>query len=315
MGWPLRRFEPQWICLVTVRCFQGRLLLRPSEETNDILGGVLSRAVRRAEVELFAFSFASNHVHLLVRAPRGNLFEFMQYFLTNVSRKVGRLVGWRGSFWERRYSAEPVLDEEALLEKLQYILSHGVKEGLVRTIREWPGLNSLPEMRGDQARTFHWFNWTSRWVVRDGHGVAEPFDRRFAEAETLILTPLPLERFARKSRWKRFLRRALDAIESRGRHEHPRVLGRSGVLAQDPQHRPDRPKRARRPWCHTASARLRSEFREAHRAFRIAFAEASERWRRGDLSVSFPEYAFKPFVRPGRHVTHALASTPAVAAT
>lgn len=298
MGWPLRRCDPQWIFLLTVRCFQGRPLLRPSAETNDVLGGVLSRAVRQTGVELFAFSFASNHVHLLVRAARGNLPEFMQYFLTNVSKKVAKLVGWRGALWERRYSAEPVLDEEALLERVQYILSHGVKEGLVRTLREWPGLNSLPEMKGDRPRTFRWFSWTRRWIKRDGSGVADHFDRRVAEAETLTITPLPLTRFARVAAWRRFLRRAIGAIEMRARREHPRVLGRAAVLAQDPQHRPDLLKRSPRPWCHTLSARIRHEFREHYRTFRVAFAEASARWRQGDLSAVFPEYAFKPFVHP-----------------
>jgi hypothetical protein len=47
---------------------------------------------------------------------------------------VGRLVGWSGGFWERRYSAEPVLDDTALVGRLRYILAHGVKEGL--TVRE-----------------------------------------------------------------------------------------------------------------------------------------------------------------------------------
>ena len=115
MGWPLRMFDPLKIYFVTVRCFQRRLLMRPSSETNDVLGGVLARAAHRNEVELFAFVFASNHLHLLVRAPRGNLPRFMQYLLTNASKKVGRLVRWKGKFWERRYSAEPVLDEIALL--------------------------------------------------------------------------------------------------------------------------------------------------------------------------------------------------------
>ena len=75
-------------------------------------------SVRLHGVELFAFGVMSNHLHLMLRAPRGNLPGFMQYFLSNVSKKVGRLVGWSGSFWERRYSAEPILDETALLERL-----------------------------------------------------------------------------------------------------------------------------------------------------------------------------------------------------
>ncbi len=298
MGWPLRRFDPRWAFFLTIRCFQGRLLLCPSEQTNDVLGGVLSRAVRQTGVELFAFSAASNHLHLLVRAPRGNIPEFMQYLLSNLSRKVGKIVNWRGSFWERRYSAEPVLDEAAFLERLRYILAHGVKEGLVRTVREWPGLNSLPEMMGGRARTFRWFNWTRRWLVRNRHGVALHDDRRFAERETLRITPPPLARFARRSTWRRFLRRAIEAIELQGRRAHPRVLGRAGVLTQNPQDRPERPKRSRRPLCHTVSARLRAEFVAGYRAFRAAYAEASIRWRRGDLSAVFPAHAFKPFLHP-----------------
>ncbi|MCY1078766.1 hypothetical protein [Archangium lansingense] len=64
----------------------------------------------------------------------------MQYLRANLSKKLGRLVDWRGGFWERRYSAEPVLDDAALVGRLRYVLAHGVKEGLVEKCAEWPGL-------------------------------------------------------------------------------------------------------------------------------------------------------------------------------
>ena len=299
MGWPLRRNDPSQIMFATVRCLQGRLFLSPSARTNDVLGGVLARAVRRFEVELFAFTFASNHLHLLLRAPRGNISQFMQYLLSNTSKKVGALVNWRGSFWERRYSAEPVLDEGGVLDRLRYILSHGVKEGLVRRCQEWPGLSCLPDLQGRTRRQFSWFDWTNRWKARSGKGVPDRFEARFATKETLELSPLPLVRFARRSAWRRFLRRVLDAIHRQGRRDHPRVLGPATVLAQDPQYRPDRQKRTRRPWCHAASAILRETFKEKFLAFRVDFSGASALWRSGNLSVVFPEYAFRPFLRPG----------------
>lgn len=300
MGWPLRMQEQTLIYFVTVRCAQARLLLRPSEKTNDVVGGVLARAVERSAVELFGFSFASNHVHMLVRAPRGNLPQFMQYLLTNVSKKVGGLINWRGSFWESRYSAEPVLDEGALLGRVRYILSHGVKEGLVRSCRDWPGLSSLPEFLGKADRSFRWFNWSRRWTVRSGRGVPARFEARFGEREFLRITPIPLERFRRPSAWRRFVRRALAAIENQGRRAHQRVLGRAAVFAQDPHHRPQRTKRSRRPWCHAVSARLRLGFISRYRAFVAAFAMASESWRRGELSAAFPPNAHRPFLRPPR---------------
>ena len=300
MGWPLRMQEPTLIYFVTVRCAQARLLLRPSVKTNDVIGGVLARAVERSGVELFGFSFASNHVHMLVRAPRGNLPQFMQYLLANVSKKVGGLINWKGSFWESRYSAEPVLDEGALLGRVRYILSHGVKEGLVRSCRDWPGLSSLPEFLGKTDRSFRWFNWSRRWAVRSGHRVPDRFEARFGEREFLRVTPLPLERFKRQSAWRRFVKRALTAIEGQGRRVHQHVLGRAGVLVQDPHHRPERAKRSRRPWCHAVSARLRNGFISRYRAFVAAFAMASERWRRGELSAVFPPHAHRPFLSPPR---------------
>jgi REP element-mobilizing transposase RayT len=305
MGWPLRRNDPSQIQFATVRCLQGRLFLSPSTRRNDVLGGVLARAVRRFGVELFAFTFASNHLHLLLRAPRGNLSQFMQYLLSNTSKKVGALMNWRGSFWERRYSAEPVLDEGAVLERVRYIVSHGVKEGLVRRCEEWPGLSCLPELFGRPARQFRWFDWSRRWTARSRARVPDRFDLRFATKETLELRPLPLTRFTRPAAWRRFLKRALEAIHSQGRRDHPRVLGPAGVLAQDPEHRPERPKRTRRPWCHASSAEVRARYMDEHLSFRAKFSVASPRWRNGDFSVAFPAYAFRPVVRPDVHAAPA----------
>jgi REP element-mobilizing transposase RayT len=299
MSWPLRMLEPRGIYFITARCFQGRLLLRPSTETNEVLGGVLARGARLAGVELFAFAFASNHVHLLLRAPNGNLPRFMQYLLANISKKVGWLVGWRGAFWERRYSAEPVLDDEALFGRVRYILAHGVKEHLVRKCAEWPGLTSLSLMLGAPRRAFRWFNWTRRWTARSNPERLQRLSDRWAEAEELQLTPLPGWAQTPVSRRRRLVRRAMAAIEHEAAAVKHRVFGRSGVLAQHPQHRPARPARAPRPPCHTSDRTLRDKFLESYRAFASAFRRASEKWRRGRLDASFPVNAFRPSLWPG----------------
>jgi hypothetical protein len=98
-------------------------LLRPSLEVNEVVGGVLARAVQQSagSVRLHAFTFASNHFHLLVWARGAALASFMQYLRANLSRKVGRLVDWSGGFWERRFSAEPVLDDTATVRPGRFI--------------------------------------------------------------------------------------------------------------------------------------------------------------------------------------------------
>jgi|GEM_PF-6918110 len=157
---------------------------------------------------------------------------------------------------------------------------------------------AVPEMLGESARAFSWFNWSKRWLSRSSTGVAPHFDPRFVEVETLSLSPLPLDRFSEPGRWRRFLDRALRAIEQQGRRVHARVLGPAGVLRQDPQHRPERPKRSARPWCHAASRNLRLQFMKSYQEFRAAFAKASARWRGGDLSAVFPANSYRPVLRP-----------------
>ena len=157
MAYPIRVFEPGGVYFITNRCMQSRLLMRPSVEINRIIGGVLARAACIFPVELFGFTFASNHFHLLARMiGDACLSDFVAYVEANIARRVGKVVGWSGRFWYRRFSAEPVLDDDALVGRLAYIASHGVKEGLIEKAMDWPGLTCLPEVSFGVVRDFDW---------------------------------------------------------------------------------------------------------------------------------------------------------------
>jgi REP element-mobilizing transposase RayT len=299
MGRPLRHFQPDGYYFITARCFQARLLLRPSPQTNEVIGGILARAVQHYRIELFGFVFASNHLHLLARAPRSNLPNFMQYLLCNIAKKIGRLVAWRGGLWERRYSAEPVLDDDAMVGRLRYILGHGVKEGLVRRCREWPGLSCLEQLWGQAVRRFHWFDWTKRCKRGGGDGRRPPLlDARWAEPVDLELKPLPpWARCSDPGRRDR-VSAIVASIEREGELSGRGVLGRRKVLRQRPQQRPQEIKRTPRPLCHASTPEGRQSYRELYRGFVAAFREASRKWRAGHLTAVFPAFAIRPFVWP-----------------
>jgi REP element-mobilizing transposase RayT len=304
MGWPLRMYHSREIYFVTVRCIQGRLLLRPSRETNEVLAGVLARGARLCSVELFGFVFASNHFHLVVRAPEGNLPRFMQFLLSNISKKVGWISNWRGSFWERRYSSQPILDDEALLGRIRYILAHGVKERLVRRCAEWPGLSSLTMLLGDATRSAKWFNWTRRWNNRQTAG-RDRFADAWVEEEQLTLTILPQLAARPLVARRRIWQQAVRAIEKEASLDPSPVLGVRAVLAQSPHSRPARPARRPRPLCHASTRGLRELFRERYRTFVAEFLQASAQWRRGFLDVVFPEGAIRPFLWARPHLAAA----------
>jgi REP element-mobilizing transposase RayT len=305
MGWPLRMFQEEGYYFVTSRCYQGRLLLRPSQEVNEVVGGVLARAVQQSAgtVRLHAFTFASNHFHLLVWARGAALAGFMQYLRANLSRKVGRLVDWSGGFWERRYSAEPVLDNTALVGRLRYVLAHGVKEGLVEKCAEWPGLTCLPQLLGPARRLFRWFNWTKRWNNRsreDTEGARGRYAEEWAEPVELELAPLPCWDGLREEERQRAVRGLVDDVEAEARARGKPVLGRRAVLTQHPHTRPEHLKHSPRPLGHASTGQALGGLREQYRAFVAAFREAAARWMQGDFSVCFPLFSFPPRVQPPR---------------
>ncbi len=78
-------------------------------EDFEVLLAHLREMVRTYEVTLYGYTLMSNHVHLLLQAPKAEaLGRPLRWFMTETSRAFHRVRGRRGHFWERRYrSAEP----------------------------------------------------------------------------------------------------------------------------------------------------------------------------------------------------------------
>ena len=296
MAYPIRHFDPQTIFFITSRTIQSRFLMAPSDKTNELIGGILARAVRQCQVELFAYVFTSNHFHAMVRAPSPvAMSRFMQRLQSNIAVKVGRLVGWRGRFFARRYSAEPIVDEASQVERLQYILSHGVKEGLVSRCQQWPGLSCAKALlEGGRASAHHWRNWTSRWKMEVDEDVnVDRFSEACpSEAETLELTPLPCwAAFSAQDR-SRLVAQLVAAIN--GAAPNATAEDTRHITEQDPHGSPIKTKHAPRPKAHASTKQLWIEAVRRYRDFVAAFRRASREWLAGVFEVEFPPYSFRP---------------------
>ena len=295
MSYPIRLFEPGAVHFITNRCMQSRLLMRPSAEINRIVGGVLARATCIFPVELFGFTFESNHFHMLARMLDGAcLSDFVAYVEANIARRVGNAVGWSGRFWHRRFSAEPVLDDDALVGRLLYMALHGPKEGLTDKATEWPGLTSLPELCFGVVREFEWcddagFHEAER---RGGHPRRADFVTRYP----LKVAVLPCwQQFGDSQRQRQVCTMIRDEEDQLrlARGGKP-VFGVENILAQDPLSKPEHTKMSPRPLCHASSAEARVAFRKLYRAFAAAYLEASMAFRKGCVYVEFPLHCFRP---------------------
>jgi REP element-mobilizing transposase RayT len=284
---------------ITCRTVQGRFLLSPSSDLNEIILGVLGRAQRLYPVGCCGYAFLSNHYHLLLDVTDARqLSTFMGYFNSNLAREVARRTGWTDKVWARRYQAIPISEEPgAQVARLAYLLAHGTKEGLVETPEQWPGVHCVrPLLGGESSVEGLWFDRTREYNARLR---GESFERRkFTNPETVTLSPLPcwkhLTPEARRGRVADLVsvieQQAREAREARGLQP----LGVKAILAQKPQDRPTRPKKSPSPLFHAFTKSMRKALWEAYGWFVAAFREAAEKLREGDRMANFPTGSFPP---------------------
>ncbi len=312
MGRPLRRHEPGQLYLVTTRCHQARFFLRPDHELNEAVLEWLARAqLRFPRLRILAICVLSNHLHLVVRDEKGELAAWASYFLSHLARAVNRIRGRSGTCFERRYSAEPILDDEALIDRLVYVVANPVKAGLCKHARDWPGV-VLVVAEGPQEIPVTWVDrdpYRFARVRARSCGESAPKDDAFLVQGSLIIAP-----FAPTNAPNRDGEGVTAAIEARERElaeerlrTGRKTLTRKQVLAQSWHAAPRRPQRSPRPLCHASDAAVRKRFREGFREFVSLFREASARLRRGEPNAWLPAWCYPPggpLVRPPR-VHHA----------
>ena len=300
------RYVPQDGALVEVstRTTQGRFLLRPSPELNEIIVGVMGRAQRRFNLQIFAFQFLSDHYHLLAWAVDAlQLAGFMEYFNGNLAREAGRFSEWSGKFWGRRYHTAIVsYDDQTQLDRLRYIISNGCKEGLVASPLEWPGVSSTYALLdGSMSLPGRWFDRTRECRARSaGHG------KVFAEAEEVRLSVLPSLAKQSPAEFRHTIKCLVEQIERETHQMHEtngtKPAGAKWVMRQKPHRVPRAMKKSPAKRFLATLCHIIAELRRAYREFVVAYREASHRLMAGDRMVEFPPGCFPPrlpFVRAG----------------
>ena len=132
MSRPRRNTNPEHIRLVTIRTENARFYMVPDKELNQIVGGVLAKYQQECKIIIYGHNFLSNHYHLLIRAPKENLWRFEQSVNREIAKRVNRLRNREGHFWGRRYDEQVTLEASDVLAALIYIICNAVKHGLVK---------------------------------------------------------------------------------------------------------------------------------------------------------------------------------------
>lgn len=287
---PLRQFLPERAYLITARCFEERFFLAPDSRTvTNAVAICLAQAAAKYGLQVFAYVAMSNHLHLIVRAPRGGLPDAMQLFFSQVARRINLLRGRKGPVFSDRYHHQTICDDAALRNAVRYVLLNPERAGAATSASTWHGLSSFDDTCNNSVLLC-----TKR--VRAGEIVwltervqRKDIDHRLASVaegneEHLVLAchSAALLGEGGAEAHRKFVDSLLaEDLELRRRSQ--------SSLGQIPSafERPVVSKRSRAPSCIASTTHARKAYIAERRAFVAAYRTASARFRRGE-DARFP---------------------------
>ena len=95
---------------------------------------LLQEAVELWDVRVSAYCLMSNHYHILVQTPQGNLSRFMRHINGVYTQRYNRLHGYEGQLFRGRFKSILVEEDNYLLELVRYIHRNPLRAGMVETL-------------------------------------------------------------------------------------------------------------------------------------------------------------------------------------
>ena len=287
---------------LTVRCAFRKLFLTPfAPELHEGILYALGAAQRKTETLLHQITIEPNHMHDTVTSTKANLPDFKRLFHGEVSKFVMTFLKKHGFespervFGDGRSHHMRLVNSAAQLVYLHYSDVQVVKDGLTRTVDEYPGFVSDPAMMKGT-------------VIR----IARPplyFDPRTSEPYEEVRFSMPplLRRELGADRVVEHLERARrDAERAHAQARKWPVLGAERLMKQHPWAEPASP-RKRNPGPIPSFRVIDDDELEEHCAketehFRDAHAAARKARAKGEHEVEFPAGTYLMKVQHGANV-------------
>ena len=147
MARPVRIEYPGAVYHVICRGNNRQAVFRDNQDRKRYLER-LSLYCEQKEVELLAYCLLTNHVHLLLETPGGNLSKMMQPFQTSYTVYFNKRHGRSGHVFEQRYKALLVDKDNYLLEVSRYIHLNAVAAKIVERPQDYPWSSYGTYLRG-----------------------------------------------------------------------------------------------------------------------------------------------------------------------
>jgi len=274
--------------MITRRTLRRHHLFRPDSAIRQLYLYTLAVCARQFGILVHAVTLMSTHEHLIVTDTEGRFPLFLRELHRLVSLGTKVLRKWEGPTWDHEQtSVVRLLTEQAIVEKLAYVMANPVQAGLVRHARDWPGITVLPKELGRRT-----------WTMNRPDAYFRPDNPQWPETAALTLTlPPVLAECDRAEEVREAVNEELEGQEWRAHREIAkrgwRFLGAERVRRLSPYRRATSFEllRDRNPTFAVGRGQNRVFFQAVAelRAFRRAYRDALEQWRAGLRSIVFPQ--------------------------
>jgi len=291
-----RLWDENIVLEMTLRVDNRMFLLNPNPEIENIIGSVLARAVKRYPVRIHSFDTNINHFHCLFSAAPGqvhNISPFLQYLNGQLAKQLNIYYEREGRVWSSRARVIPVVDDDAVLQRLAYCACNVVKDNLVEKVSQWPGFSTYQQLAYGKRQTFCYLDRTA-W-----HKAGIP-KQKYMRQVTLEISPLPgwedMKPHDRQSKCRRLIKDMEHHYREIREQEGHRVRGKDGLMEIDPFDRPDKEKeKTPIPKCHASTKEKRDEYiEEVLKPFWEAYGTASALYLDGLIDTEFPPGSIPP---------------------
>jgi putative transposase len=129
------------------------------EGDREIFLSTLEEVVERYHWLCFAYCLMSNHYHLLIETPEGNLSRGMRHLNGVYTQKFNRSHGQAGHIFQGRFKSMVVQKETYLLELCRYIFLNPVRAGIVSSPEEWKWSSYSATIENSERPIFLYPDW------------------------------------------------------------------------------------------------------------------------------------------------------------
>lgn len=299
---PLRIEDPRFSSFTTSRTQQSRLWFVNNRGLEERILGYGAKYQQKYQVTLYAFVFSGDHVHTASHFPGSNRACFFRDLNARTAEAVRALVPeYRGgSLFGRRYSAELMLSAEDIEDRFFYCALQPVKVGLAAHIRDYPGYNSFHDAINARVKKYKVIDWTGYRIAR--RLGLKPKVKDYTTQYELTFSRLPGYEHLSQEEYKELMlekleQRRLKLVqewEEKGHVFPTKEALRRVRPGSYPRHTKTSQRHDYRPLFLSKFREIRAWCKEYFFSVATAYKQASERYRAGELNVTFPPYTYPP---------------------